>query len=108
MGDEVHETKFLLDMTLTYDNLPMEKGLQFEQKYIWGNGLVSEVSKTGFDREDAFFYLQDHLGSPIRIVGGEINQPLSYDSFGVERHSPSLRPVPKPCWSDIIRRGDEK
>ena len=52
--------------------------------------MVSGVSKTGFDREDAFFYLQDHLGSPIRIVGGEVNQPLSYDSFGVEGHSPSI------------------
>ena len=24
----------------------------------------------------------------ILIVGGEVNQPLSYDSFGVEGHSP--------------------
>ena len=45
--DSVREVNYLLDMTLPYDNLLMEKGLQFEQKYTWGNRLVSGVLRPG-------------------------------------------------------------
>lgn len=34
--------------------------------------------------EDKFYYLQDHLGSPIRLLGDKENDtPLAYDEFGV-------------------------
>ena len=47
------------------------------QSFVWGNELLSA------SEESNFHYLQDHLGSPIRLVGGENDEALAYDEFGV-------------------------
>jgi RHS repeat-associated protein len=50
------------------------------QSYIWGRGLLSTRGT------EAFHYLTDPLGSPIRLVGLEEDPhqlPLAYDAFGV-------------------------
>jgi RHS repeat-associated protein len=54
----------------------MTHGVQ-NQSYVWGNSLISA------NGEDTFYYLQDHLGSPIRLVGEEQDAALAYDEFGV-------------------------
>jgi len=76
--DPTKEIRYVLDMTRPYDNLLMTQGTQ-EQSFIWGNSLLSA---TGEDNAQNFHYLQDHLGSPIRLLGDD-NQPMSYDEFGV-------------------------
>jgi RHS repeat-associated protein len=48
------------------------------QRYIWGNELLAS------EGAEDFAYLQDHLNSPIRLLGknGKETQ-LAYDEFGV-------------------------
>jgi len=101
--DPTREVRYLLDMTKPYDNLiatrtrkPDIFGEQ-EQNFIWGNSFISAVGDTdraGVNKvtgKDTFFYLQDHLGSPIRLIGMEENidilkdAPMAYDEFGVPK-----------------------
>lgn len=77
MSDPCKEIRYILDMTLPYNNLLMTQGAQ-SQNFVWGNDLISS------DGNDKFYYLQDHLGSPIRLLGeDQSNTPLAYDEFGV-------------------------
>ena len=83
-NDPCNEIRFILDMTLPYNNLLMTEGSE-NQRFIWGNELLAS------EGSDDFFYMHDHLGSPIRLVdcerGGSSNYnwstPLAYDEFGV-------------------------
>jgi len=89
-------TNYILDMTRPYDNLLMTKGVQGQethaQSFVWGNGLLSAKSSkaAGASQQGSFHYLQDHLGSPIRLLGNDSNHngtphgtAMSYDEFGV-------------------------
>ena len=83
--DPVSEARYTLDMTLPYDNLLMTDTKQpgmmnAARSFVWGNGLLSASGKQA---EDKFYYLQDHLGSPIRLLGGDTHTPLAFDEFGV-------------------------
>ena len=64
-------TRYILDRTLPYDNLLMTEGAQ-SQSFTWGNELIAA---------DDMLYLQDHLGSPIRLIHNW-QTPLAYDAFG--------------------------
>jgi len=75
---------FVLDMTLPYDNLLSIDG-EKKQNFVWGNGLIS-----GFGNEN-FNYLNDHLGSPIRVTGSDFEEVLAYDEFG-KSHNNSRQP----------------
>jgi len=57
--DPAQEVRYILDRTLPYDNLLMTEGAQ-NQSFTWGKELISA---------DDMLYLQDHLGSPIRLIG---------------------------------------
>ena len=90
-ADLRNEAKYVLDMTMPYDNLLTINGRTGAniQNFIWGNGLLS-ASNEGTVNNDAgnasFHYLQDHLGSPVRLVeDGSLsigNHPMAYDEFG--------------------------
>jgi len=74
--DPIREVTYTLDMTLPYDNLLTTQATQ-SQNFVWGNGLISASG------EDSFYYLQDHLGSPIRLIGDSgFDEVLTYDEFG--------------------------
>lgn len=77
--DPVKEVRYVLDMTLPYDNLLMTQGQKGQnQRFTWGNDLISA------DENDMIYYLQDHLGSPIRLMGGDVvGAAIAYDEFGV-------------------------
>ena len=70
--------RYTLDMTLPHNNLLISEILgekNHKQSFVWGNELLSgkqamENNDTGMD---AFHYLYDHLGSPIRL----------FDSVGI-------------------------
>ncbi|MCL2579849.1 MAG: hypothetical protein FWE32_07420 [Oscillospiraceae bacterium] len=75
--DPVREVKFTLDRTLPYDNLLATDGTS-KQSFVWGNGLLSSLAG-----KDGFFYLQDHLGGPARLIGDAgLSEALAFDEFG--------------------------
>ena len=76
MPDPTKEMRYILDLTRPYDNLLATEGNR-NQKFIWGNELLSASG------ESSFHYLQDHLGSPIRLMGESESDTLAYDEFGV-------------------------
>ena len=82
LPDPTKEIRYVLDMTLPYDNLLMTQGQSAQnQSYVWGDSLLSATAN-----DNTLHYLQDHLGSPIRLSDNNINNtdtPLAYDEFGV-------------------------
>ena len=68
--------RYILDLTRPYDNLLMTEGAQ-NQSFVWGNELLSASGN------ESFHYLNDHLGSPIRLMGESETDALAYDEFGV-------------------------
>lgn len=63
------------DITLPYDNLLATSG-DNAQNYIRGDVLLAAEGLEGSLR-----YLQDHLGSPVRLAQGEVTQLLAFDEF---------------------------
>ena len=58
----------------------MTQGTQ-NQSFTWGNDLIAAK---GDSPQDSFYYLQDHLGSPIRLLGEKAaNTALAYNEFGM-------------------------
>lgn len=96
--DPCSEVRYILDMTLPYDNLLMthkqEAKESQNQRFIWGSGLLSAYAygdlSTDSQSTSSFHYLHDHLGSPIRLQSsiGSHSEPMSYDEFGVPEISP--------------------
>jgi RHS repeat-associated protein len=74
--DPLSKVKYTLDLTKPYNDL-LSIG---EQRFVWGNELLQSE---GSDNNEQFSYLNDHLGSPIRLVGNSLAETLSYDEFGV-------------------------
>jgi len=125
MPELSREVRYILDMTKPYDNLIMTQGNNGQgldnQSFIWGNGLISgqdrikiydHTKMTNFPDSDSFnfnqrtqktvYYLQDHLGSPIRLLGQHQSDnnfasdtPLAYDEFGVPVVDPTNTTNPK-------------
>ena len=77
--DPTKEVRYVLDMTRPYDNLLMTQGQnQQTQSFTWGNGLLSASTDIS-----SLHYLQDHIGSPIRMLDADSETPMAYDEFGV-------------------------
>jgi RHS repeat-associated protein len=70
------ELRYILDMTRPYNDLLATDGTE-NQRFIWGNELLAT------EGENPFSYLNDHLGSPIRLLGNEQEETFAYDEFGV-------------------------
>ncbi|MCL2426587.1 MAG: DUF6531 domain-containing protein [Oscillospiraceae bacterium] len=73
VNDPLKEIRYTLDLTKPYNDL-LAIG---NQRFVWGNELLQS------EGSDNYSYLTDHLGSPIRLVGNEQQETLSYDEFGV-------------------------
>ena len=94
MPDPTREMRYILDLTRPYDNLLMTEGSQ-NQSFVWGNELLSASG------ESSFSYLQDYLGSPIRLITKAnrtsthlvpaIFPALSRMSWGTRFHTASFR-----------------
>jgi len=98
--DPTSEINYILDMTLPYNNLLMTQGT-YNQRFTWGNSLLSgsninintpstsiDPITTDQDSHTTLYYLQDHLGSPIRLLGDNIcDKVAKYDEFGVQEIS---------------------
>ncbi len=66
--DPVRETEYLLDLTKPYHNLLERREIiedqTVSQVYTWDSNVVYTT-----EGESAYMYLQDELGSPVRLVG---------------------------------------
>jgi len=83
------EMKYVVDLTRPYDDLLMTSGAS-NQSFVWGNGLLSSHENNDNATEN-FHYLQDHLGSPIRLTGKNVfGSPLAYDEFGNQTTVPDM------------------
>ena len=83
-----YEESYILDRTKAYHNLlqnkTIKKGSQAIQSYIWDfNVAYMEEGKKEFT------YLQDELGSTIRLLeqGGESQAIYGYDEFGEDTYN---------------------
>ena len=88
--DIVSEEEYLLDITRPYHNLLQKnekfRNIKHSQSFIWdyNTAFMEEKDKT-------YAYLQDELGSPIRLLElgetGETKQMVyGYDEFGVDTY----------------------
>jgi len=94
MPDPTREMRYILDLTRPYNNLLATEGAQ-NQSFVWGNELLMA------EGEKPFGYLQDHLGSPIRLIMKAnrtsthlvpaIFPALSRMSWGMRCHTTSFR-----------------
>jgi len=73
MPDPTQEMRYILG---PYNNLLATEGAQ-NQSFVWGNELLMA------EGEKPFCYLNDHLGSPVRLIGGGQDEALAFDEFGV-------------------------
>jgi len=90
--DPCAEMRYVLDMTRPYDNLLMTQSADGSmERYSWGNELLGAAG------EESYFYLQDHLHSPIRLVDGagvRDDEIYAYDEFGVQKVQADLKRNP--------------
>ena len=88
--DIVSEEEYLLDITRSYHNLLQKnekfRNIKHSQSFIWdyNTAFMEEKDKT-------YAYLQDELGSPIRLLElGETEETkqmvYGYDEFGVDTY----------------------
>ena len=78
--ENMTDTRYINDMTIPYNNLLDTNGKSF----VWGNGLIAAKG------QDEFYYLQDHLGSPVRLLGKNQEDVLGFDEFGVPTTEPNV------------------
>ena len=83
-----YEESYILDRTKAYHNLLQNKttkrGSQAIQSYIWDFNVAYME-----EGEKEFIYLQDELGSTIRLLeqGGESQVVYGYDEFGEDTYN---------------------
>ena len=83
-----YEESYILDRTRAYHNLLQNKtgkrGSQAIQSYVWDFNVAYME-----EGEKEFTYLQDELGSTIRLLeqGGESQAVYGYDEFGEDTYN---------------------
>ena len=83
-----YEESYILDRTRAYHNLlqnkTIKRGSQAIQSYVWDFNVAYME-----EGEKEFTYLQDELGSTIRLLeqGGESQAVYGYDEFGEDTYN---------------------
>ncbi len=75
-ADPIRDTRYILDMTRSYNALLAAEG-QENQRFIWGRELLMS------EGDHPFCSLSDHVGTPVRLLDGHREDVLAYDEFGV-------------------------
>ena len=84
----LYEESYILDRTRAYHNLlqnkTIKRGSQAIQSYVWDFNVAYME-----EGEKEFTYLQDELGSTIRLLeqGGESQAIYGYDEFGEDTYN---------------------
>ncbi len=79
--DPVKNLRYTIDLTRVYHNLLEREENQRRQIYLWDGNVASFCEEWGGSQQ---YYLQDELGSPLRIGGenGDLIDRYGYDEFG--------------------------
>ena len=111
MEQEQSHAEFLLDLTKPYHNLLWKEEGGRRQRYLWDQTVLGMTdmeiedgearngeagnreagNREAGKREEPSYYLQDELGSPIRLLyqNGEIRESYGYDEYGNELDNPA-------------------
>ena len=75
--------RYTIDLTRGYHNLLEREENQRSQIYLWDGNAAGFYDE---GEESPQYYLQDELGSPLRIEGedGRIRESCGYDEFGCD------------------------
>ena len=75
------QIQYTIDFTKEYHNLLQKEEDSHAQTFLWDGNVVGMLEG---ERGSARYYLQDELGSPIRLIGvdGELTNSYGYDEFG--------------------------
>ena len=73
------QIQYTIDLTRQYYNLLQKEERGINQTYLWDGNVAGMVDST-----ERRYYLQDDLGSPIRLLNGrgELTDSYGYDEFG--------------------------
>lgn len=73
--------QYTIDLTRGYHNLLQKEEDGKPQSYLWDRNMARMREDTG---KEARYYLQDELGSPIRLTdqNGELEESYGYDEHG--------------------------
>ena len=73
--------RYTIDLTRNYHNLLEREENQRSQIYLWDGNAAGFYDE---GKESPQYYLQDELGSPLRIEGedGRLRESYGYDEFG--------------------------
>ena len=73
---------YVIDLTRQYHNLLEKEEGSNNQTYIWDGNVAGLLDEKG----SSYVYLQDELGSPIRLIDGtgKVAETYEYDEFGQE------------------------
>ena len=84
MEPEAEKTiRYTIDLTRDYHNLLEREENQRSQIYLWDGNAAGFYDE---GEESLQYYLQDELGSPLRIEGedGHLRESCGYDEFGCD------------------------
>ncbi|MCL2152522.1 MAG: hypothetical protein FWH57_06120, partial [Oscillospiraceae bacterium] len=82
--DPTKEISYVLDLTKQYHNLLQTTSKDGQTRnYAWDSNVASENIGDG----DSRYYLNDELGSPLRLThsDGALAESYAYDEFGADR-----------------------
>lgn len=95
---------YLLDLTKAYHNLLSINGKDKNQTFYWDNN-VTAMEEGGDGLQEIHYYLQDELGSPLRVSTTDGYLTYGYDEFGNDLGRELERAgIPNP----YTKQGDEQ
>jgi len=88
----VREVNYRIDLTRQYHNLLQKTEEGSRQIYLWDSNAAGLLEDG--ETEKQYYYLQDELGSPVRLLyqNGEVKESYGYDEFGQERYQTRSQP----------------
>ena len=87
------QIQYTIDLTREYHNLLQKEEDNRSQTFLW-DGNVAGMLEGG--KDSASYYLQDELGSPLRLAdgGGAVSDSYGYDEFGQDLYGNQRKAQP--------------
>ncbi len=81
----VKTVEFVLNQTKRYHNLLQQVEDGNIRDFVWDGNVAGETNE-----ENAYYYLQDEMGSPVRYLDlqGEVKENYAFDEFGNNLYNP--------------------
>ena len=86
------KVEYVIDLTKQYQNLLQKEEGENRQDFLWGGNVVGIIDEDYSYR----FFVEDELGSPVRLMGdsGEPQENYGYDEFGRDLYHNRKRTQP--------------